>query len=115
MTDELEQHGPLLEQIADSIVMKLRAGERASYEEYAERFPEYVDELKALLPALVLLEGHAAAFTAPDDGRYAGIGRYKRDPFPKKSADTGSFEKLAAAGWAWCTKPWNRPWDGTWR
>lgn len=64
MSHEPEPTGATLEQITDSFVTKLRAGERPSYDEYFQRFPVHAAELKDLLPALVLLEGHAAAIAA---------------------------------------------------
>lgn len=66
MSHEPEPTGATLEQITDSFVTKLRAGERPSYEEYFQRFPVHAAALKDLLPALVLLEGHAAAIAARD-------------------------------------------------
>ncbi len=62
-----------IEELADSFVARLRAGERPSIEEYARRYPELADEVRELLPALVLLEQHALVDGGPlssrtDDG-----------------------------------------------
>src|SRR5262249_33780471 len=43
-------------QIADEFVEAFRLGERPSVEEFARRYPEYADEIREVLPALVLME-----------------------------------------------------------
>jgi serine/threonine protein kinase len=56
------------DELADSFVGRLRAGERPSVEDYARRCPEMADELRELLPTLALLEQHAT----PDDATSGG-------------------------------------------
>jgi serine/threonine protein kinase/WD40 repeat protein len=46
------------EKLADSFLARYRAGERPSVQEYAERYPELAEQIRALLPALVLMEEH---------------------------------------------------------
>jgi WD40 repeat protein/serine/threonine protein kinase len=43
-------------QIADEFVEAFRQGKRPSVEEFARRYPEHADEIRAMLPALVLME-----------------------------------------------------------
>jgi serine/threonine-protein kinase len=45
-----------IERLAESFIARFRAGERPSVEEYAGRYPELADEIRALLPAVVELE-----------------------------------------------------------
>src|SRR4051794_35835209 len=45
-----------IEQLADSLVARFRAGERPSIDEYVARYPELADEIRELLPALVVIE-----------------------------------------------------------
>jgi serine/threonine protein kinase/tetratricopeptide (TPR) repeat protein len=45
-----------IELLADSFIARFRAGERPSIEEYALKYPELGEEIRALLPALVELE-----------------------------------------------------------
>jgi WD40 repeat protein/serine/threonine protein kinase len=43
-------------QIADEFVQAFRQGKRPSVEEFAQRYPAYADEIREMLPALVLIE-----------------------------------------------------------
>src|SRR5262245_53796223 len=43
-------------QIADEFVEAFRQGKRPSVEEFARRYPAYADEIREMLPALVLME-----------------------------------------------------------
>ena len=44
------------EVVAASFLARYRAGERPSIEEYAAKYPELADQIRALLPALVMVE-----------------------------------------------------------
>src|SRR5262249_44302152 len=43
-------------QIADEFVEALRQGQRPSVEEFARRYPAHADQIREMLPALVLME-----------------------------------------------------------
>src|SRR6516165_8121764 len=43
-------------QIADAFVEAFRQGKRPSVEEFAQRYPEHADEIREMLPALVMME-----------------------------------------------------------
>src|SRR5262245_36334485 len=45
-----------LGQIADEFVEAFRQGKRPSVEEFARRYPAHADDLREMLPALVLME-----------------------------------------------------------
>jgi hypothetical protein len=69
------------EGVAESFLARFRAGERPSIAEYAARHPELADQIRRLLPALVMVEQDlsvdddiGAAPAAPD----ATLGRSKR-------------------------------------
>ena len=53
--DDLSAADPL-GQIADEFVEALRQGQRPSVEEFARRYPKHADEIRDMLPALVLME-----------------------------------------------------------
>src|SRR5947209_8621660 len=44
------------ELVAESFLSRFRAGERPSIEEYATRHPELADQIRRLMPALVMIE-----------------------------------------------------------
>jgi hypothetical protein len=44
------------ELVAESFMARYRAGERPSVEEYATRYPELADQIRWLMPALVMME-----------------------------------------------------------
>jgi serine/threonine protein kinase/Flp pilus assembly protein TadD len=58
-----------LGQIADEFVEAFRQGKRPSVEEFARRYPEHADELRDMLPALVLMETAKTA-DDPSDQRH---------------------------------------------
>src|SRR5262249_38910577 len=50
-----------LGQIADEFVEALRQGKRPSVEEFADRYPEHANEIRDMLPALMLMENVKSA------------------------------------------------------
>src|SRR5205814_8103779 len=58
-------------QIADEFVEAFRQGKRPSVEEFARRYPELADEIREMLPALVLMERARSADDPPDQRRSA--------------------------------------------
>jgi serine/threonine protein kinase len=50
----------VVDQVADSFVAELRAGRRPSIDDYLDRYPELAERSAELLPAIALLEQHAA-------------------------------------------------------
>jgi WD40 repeat protein/serine/threonine protein kinase len=55
MTDDASS-ADLLGQIADEFVEAFRRGRRPSVEEFARRYPAHADDIREMLPALVLME-----------------------------------------------------------
>jgi serine/threonine protein kinase/WD40 repeat protein/tetratricopeptide (TPR) repeat protein len=58
-------------QIADEFVEAFRQGKRPSVEEFAQRYPEHADEIREMLPALVLMEQAKTADETSDQRRPA--------------------------------------------
>jgi WD40 repeat protein len=58
-------------QIADEFVEAFRQGKRPSVEEFARRYPEHADEIREMLPALVLMERAKSAEDTPSQRRPA--------------------------------------------
>jgi hypothetical protein len=46
----------LIDELAEEFARRCRAGERPSVEEYAQRYPAWADDIRAVLPAVVLME-----------------------------------------------------------
>src|SRR5437762_4196822 len=67
---DLSSAGPFGE-IADEFVEAFRQGKRPSVEEYARRYPEQADEIREMLPALVLMEKAKSADDPPGPRRPA--------------------------------------------
>src|SRR5205823_14639935 len=57
--------------IADEFVEAFRQGKRPSVEEFARRYPAHADEIRDMLPALVLMEKAKSAEDAPGPRRQA--------------------------------------------
>ena len=71
---ELSSDRDPIEVLADSFLARFRRGERPSVEDYAAQHPDLADEIRELLPALVMLERDKPAVgpaTATDDGPHA--------------------------------------------
>src|SRR5262252_315656 len=58
-------------QIADEFVEAFRQGKRPSVEEFAQRYPDHADEIREMLPALVLMEKAKTADDGSDQRRQA--------------------------------------------
>ena len=98
------------EGVAESFLARYRAGERPSIAEYAARHPELADQIRRLLPALVMVEQDLSVGRRPRH-RTAGIrSRAGRGGW----ATTGSSGRSAGAGWGWCTRPNRSAWAAAW-
>src|SRR6516162_9214216 len=58
-------------QIADEFVEAFRQGQRPSIEEFARRYPQHADEIRDMLPALLLMEQAKAGDDSPGQPRPA--------------------------------------------
>jgi serine/threonine protein kinase/WD40 repeat protein/tetratricopeptide (TPR) repeat protein len=65
MSDTNPSAADPLGQIADEFVEAFRQGKRPSVEEFARRYPAHADEIRDMLPALVLMEKAKSADDAP--------------------------------------------------
>ena len=93
---------------------RYRAGERPSITEYAARYPELADQIRELLPALVMIEQDltidpepAAALRRPRwrrSGRSEATGRLPNPP-----------GRSAGAAWESSTRPSRSAWAARWR
>src|SRR5437899_2114423 len=71
MSDNDVSSADPLGQIADEFVEAFRQGKRPSVEEFARRYPEHADEIRDMLPALVLMEQAKSADDTPGQQRPA--------------------------------------------
>ena len=62
-------------QIADEFVEAIQQGQRPSVEEFARRYPAHADEIREVLPALVLMEKAKSADDTPGLGLVPLAGR----------------------------------------
>jgi WD40 repeat protein/serine/threonine protein kinase len=70
INDELSSADPL-GQIADEFVEAFRQGKRPSVEEFARRYPAHADDIRDMLPALVLMERAKSTDGAAGQGQLA--------------------------------------------
>lgn len=93
---EIEIQAEQLDQITGDFVDRLRRGERPPISDYVRRYPELADELRELLPALVLMEQAASA----DDQRES-IETVSESPSQGKTpmpAQIGDFKIVREVG-----------------
>ena len=95
MTEPSSGRDPV-EALAESFLDRYRRGERPSLTEYADRHPELADQIRALFPALVEVEGLAAPdgdLTGPHDGPPPAAG-----PAPEQLGDYRIVRELGRGG-----------------
>ena len=96
MSDSTADRDPI-EMLADSFLARFRRGERPSVEEYAAKHPELAEEIRELLPALVMLEqekpavGLAAATNSGPDATALG-------PAPRQLGDYLIVREIGRGG-----------------
>jgi serine/threonine protein kinase/formylglycine-generating enzyme required for sulfatase activity len=69
MIDDNPSAADPLGQIADEFVEAFRQGKRPSVEEFARRYPQHADDIREVLPALVLMEKAKSAEDTPGPRR----------------------------------------------
>src|SRR5262249_37414092 len=79
--------------IADEFVEAVRQGKRPSVEEFAQRYPEHADDIRDILPALVLVEKAKSAGDPPGQQRQANA---PDDPAPLRQL--GGYQILREIG-----------------
>ena len=99
------------EGVAESFLARYRAGERPGIEEYAARHPELADQIRRLLPALVMVEQDLSLDV---DARRRPPGVRQR-PVEGSWATTGSSGRSAGAAWGSSTRPSRSAWAAGWR
>jgi serine/threonine protein kinase/tetratricopeptide (TPR) repeat protein len=96
MTDSSHDRDPI-ERLADSFLVRFRAGERPSVEEYAAKHPELADEIRELLPALVELEQNLAPEGTSTQSKTGRSGRGSSTP-PRQLGDYLILREVGRGG-----------------
>jgi serine/threonine protein kinase/TPR repeat protein len=92
MTESSASQRDRIDELAESFVARFRSGERPSIDEYARKYPELADELRELLPALVMLEQHGS----PEDT--GGLGGAAPRPAPRELGDFTIVREIGRGG-----------------
>src|SRR5262249_36025932 len=95
MSDSSNERDPF-EVVAESFLVRYRAGERPSIEELAARHPELAGPIRELLPALVQLERGLTIDPGPDPG--SGSERPILVPAPDGERRLGDYRILREIG-----------------
>jgi eukaryotic-like serine/threonine-protein kinase len=96
MSDSIADRDPV-EMLADSFLARFRRGERPSVEDYAAQYPELADEIRELLPALVMLE-QAKPAVAPAAGTNGGPDATASGPAPHQLGDYLILREIGRGG-----------------
>jgi WD40 repeat protein/serine/threonine protein kinase/tetratricopeptide (TPR) repeat protein len=86
-----------IEMLADSFLARFRRGERPSVEEYAVQHPELADDIRELLPALVMLEQEKPK-TGAAAGTHGGPGAADSGPAPRQLGDYLILREIGRGG-----------------
>jgi WD40 repeat protein/serine/threonine protein kinase len=98
MSDSAADRDPI-EMLADSFLARFRRGERPSVEEYAAKHPELADEIRELLPALVMLEQEKSVAGAADPtGTSPGQDTAGASPTPRQLGDFLILREIGRGG-----------------
>ena len=85
---------PRFEQLAEEFAERFRQGERPKPQEYADRYPEFADQIHDLFPAMVMMEE-----IAPDSGDSVVIlAAAERRSSPQHPTQIGDFRIVRQAG-----------------
>jgi WD40 repeat protein/serine/threonine protein kinase len=93
MSDNNPSDADPLGQIADEFVEAFRQGKRPSVEDFARRYPTHADQIREMLPALVLMEKAKSADYPPDQR-----GRAKVSAFAAPLQQLGDYLILREVG-----------------
>jgi WD40 repeat protein/serine/threonine protein kinase/tetratricopeptide (TPR) repeat protein len=93
MTGPLSEPDPF-EKIAEEFFARRRAGEQPSVNEYAERYPELANQIRELLPALLLMEKHKPVDQTSGPGPANG----PRLAVPKQMGDFRLLREVGRGG-----------------
>ena len=101
-----------VDELVDGFLERYRRGERPSLSEYTEKHPELAERIRALFPALLVMEELGSRAVVREV-------RSKTDPGlpPKYRSDLATTSCSAAsgrAGWASSTRRSRNHWAGTW-
>src|SRR3954470_22760278 len=94
MSDSTVDRDPI-EVLADSFLARFRRGERPSIEEYAAQHPELAEEIRSLLPALVMLE-QGKSIAGPATGFNGGA--VSAGPAPRQLGDYLILREIGRGG-----------------
>src|SRR4051794_4347520 len=110
-----------IESLAEEFLARRRRGERPAVEEFATRHPDLASLIRAVLPAMVLVDdldadldataGGAAGAAVPppapggDLRVVPEVRRGRGSPCRRRWATSGSSARWAGAGWGWSTRP----------
>src|SRR5262245_43472665 len=94
MSDSSADRDPI-EKLADSFLARFRRGERPSIEEYAAQHPELADEIRELLPALVMLEQEKSV-AGSATGPHGSVGA--ADPAPRQLGEYLILREIGRGG-----------------
>jgi hypothetical protein len=96
MSDSTSDRDPI-EMLADSFLARFRRGERPSVEDYAAQHPELADEIRELLPALVMLEQDKPA-VGVTTGAHGSPDATARGPAPHQLGDYLILREIGRGG-----------------
>src|SRR5262245_56990165 len=96
MGDSTADRDPI-EMLADSFLARFRRGERPSVEDYAAQHPELADEIRELLPALVMLEQEKPA-VGPATGTNGGPDATASGQAPRQLGDYLILREIGRGG-----------------
>jgi WD40 repeat protein/serine/threonine protein kinase len=82
--------------IADEFLEAIRQGQGPSVEEFAQRYPEHADEIRDMLPALLLMEQAKSADEGPGEG--GGVGAPSARAAASPLRQLGDYQILREVG-----------------
>jgi serine/threonine-protein kinase len=96
MSNSSDDRDPV-ERLAEEFLERRRRGEHPALTEYVDRHPEWEDEIRALFPALVMME-QLKPGAADLTGSFVGDGRADSNSVPERLADFRILREVGRGG-----------------
>ena len=111
MSEPSSEFDPV-DELVEEFLERYRRGERPSLTEYTDKHPELAERIRAVFPALLVMEEIGRGGGQATGLMWTGPARVPRCPSAWVTTSCSAASDPAA--WGSCTRRSRNRWDGTW-